>query len=211
MTDQDVLNELQYVVAEAPDHGASWPSGLWTTDEVIAYLNQRQQWFLRDTGVLLSFGTLSTVPQTIQHVLPTDFIRAHRVVWRTVANVRTPLFRKENWEIDISTPTWPYILATHPVFYQATESPSLELRTSPAALDAGLLDISYVARPTTVSNSGVTLTVPDEYVPTLKYGVLADMFSKVGRANDPARAKYCEARFQQGLVEARMLLQEWPA
>ena len=54
--------------------------------------------------------------------------------------------------------------------------------------------------------SGIPLLVADAWAPYLKYGVLADMFSKDGRGQDLLRARYCEQRFAEGIALASVLV-----
>lgn len=55
----------------------------------------------------------------------------------------------------------------------------------------------------------VPLVVPGEFSAAIKYGVMADMLSKVGRGQDPIRAAYCESRYQEGVEAAAMMLAGW--
>lgn len=50
--------------------------------------------------------------------------------------------------------------------------------------------------------------VPDSFFPYLKYGVLAKVFSMDGEVKDVLRARYCNARFQEGINIAQAVSQE---
>ena len=211
MFDHELLTEAQNATAEPTNGGTSWASGLWTVQEVIDYANHRQHRFLKDSGILLGLADISTVPLTIQHPLPADCVEIHRVVWHSADDVFTPLFRGDAWEADNADPSWPYTTVTIPIVWLDMESPFGYFRTMPPVNDVGRLEIGYVALAETLSNAGaVDVQVPDEFAPAVKYGILADMFSKVGRANDPARAQYCEQRFELGILTAQMLIREYP-
>lgn len=54
-----------------------------------------------------------------------------------------------------------------------------------------------------------TLTSPNDFTPAIKYGVLADMLTKVGRGQDLIRAAYCESRYQEGVEAAKIMLAGW--
>jgi hypothetical protein len=45
--------------------------------------------------------------------------------------------------------------------------------------------------------------LPNNLVPYLKFGVLADIFSNDGVWNDPIRAAYCKQRWEEGIVIAK--------
>jgi hypothetical protein len=42
-----------------------------------------------------------------------------------------------------------------------------------------------------------TFTIPDDWTPAIKWGALADLFSRESNAQDPLRAQYCEQRYRQ--------------
>lgn len=207
--DTQVLSQLQNHLVETANGGASWASALWTVQEVIDYLNERQRAFLKETQILLTRATIPAIPMIQRHALPVDWVATARVVWRDANALFTEIPRSDGFEADHATADWPYNSAPKPSLYMDTETPTLLMQTAPAASDAGQLQILYVALTTLLSNSGVAFAVPDEFVPALKYGVLADMLSKDGRAQDLARAAYCETRYQEGVAAAKIILRGW--
>jgi len=46
--------------------------------------------------------------------------------------------------------------------------------------------------------------IPDDFCWVVKWGAMADLLSKDGPARDPARASYCEQRYQQGVELCRL-------
>ena len=66
-----------------------------------------------------------------------------------------------------------------------------------------------MAIPTDPTGLGVDLVVPDEWAVCLKYGVMADMLSKLGRGNDPARSQWAEQLYQEGVLSARLTMAGW--
>lgn len=87
MTDQQLLTLLQYALVEPPDGGASWPSGLWTRDEVIAAFNTRTQQYLRDTQAIVTRVEIPVVAGTNPVSLPVDWIATLAAVWRTAGAI----------------------------------------------------------------------------------------------------------------------------
>jgi hypothetical protein len=210
VTDQNVLGEIQGLLVETNDGGLTWGSGMWTPTEVINYLNQRQFQFLKETALLMSRATLATNPNVTRQPLPTDWITTQRVVWQDANGVFTEVPRGDGWEADHGLLDWPYNLQSGPPkLYTDGEVPNLELEIFPAVLGSGVLQILYVNLSATLSNSGVAFTVPDEWTPCIKWGVIADMLGKVGRGYDPNRAKYAESRYQEGVEAAKVALRGW--
>jgi hypothetical protein len=205
VTDQQVLDELQYAVIEAPNHGASWPSGLWAVAEITEYLNEAQFQFLKATNAVQRRATLVTTPNVHRQPLPADWIATTRVAWTSPTGAISELPRASEAELDYAAATWGHETAARPEVYTDAETPSLQIEVAPAAWDGGILTILYTALSATLSNTGIVLTVPDECAPAIKWKVLALMLGKAGRGQDLVRAAYCEARYQE-IVQAVQLL-----
>lgn len=200
---------MQGHLLETQDSGATVSSGLWTVQECIDALNERQFRFLKDTALLLTPAEIVTVPNVLRHALPTDWIVTANSAYRNADNDWNELARSDGFEADNSSINdWP-IERGAPLLYTDGELPTLGIQIMPASLDAGVIHILYVALSTTLSNSGVTFTVPDEFVPAVKWGALGDLLGKVGRGADPQRSQYCEGRYQEGLVAAQLMLDGW--
>jgi hypothetical protein len=207
MTDRELLSEIQLAVVEPDDEGATWPSGLWSVDEVLGYLNQRQDQFLRDTAIVSSLDSLDVDIVYVDDgiaLLPGDWIVTLRAVWKRLTSYR-PLQRMDSWVSDHTRPSWPSVPGT-PSMFQEFGGPTLELQLSPIPDVSGSVELLYVALGTELDGSGVDLVIPDEFAPYIKWGVLSDMLSKIGRGQDMTRAQYAEQRFQEGIELARLML-----
>lgn len=206
VTDQQLLNECQYAVIEPPDNGATWPSGLWTLAEVLGYANQRQWYFLKETGIVTTTASITANAGTGNRFsLPTDWIGTVRAAWKDASHWQG-LQRSDTWQADHGMDTWEATAGT-PKLYMDAETPTLGIQIAPKPVINGTVEVLYVALSTTLDRSGIALTVPDEFAPYIKWGVLADMLSKVlGRQQDMTRAAYCEERFQEGITLAQCLI-----
>lgn len=210
IVDRDALKDVQLALVEDPvDSGESWTSGLWSVSEVISYLNQRQSEFLKLTGVRLTRASVTTVPQVQRHPLPSDWIATQRASFLASDGSRKVLTRSDPFELDHALPTWMHAEATKPKVYTDGMLPTRTIEIAPKASDGGVLELLYVALGTSLSNTGVPFQVPAEFVSPVKWGVIASMLGKVGRANDPKRAEYAEMRFQEGVEAAKMILSGW--
>lgn len=205
-TDQEVLAEIQGQLIETEDDGASWASGFWTVAEVIDYLNERQRDFLKETLCLVTPATLVTVPGVPRHALPQDWIATYDVQWRTPESVWKELPRSASFEMDLADVDWIYETQPTPDVFSDGDQATLLIQVMPPANDAGLLEILYIAVSAALSNTGVSFVVPDEFVPGIKWGVIADMLTKVGRAHDPVRAAYAESRYEEAVQAAKVML-----
>lgn len=204
-TDQQIMNQLQYAVLEPPDSGATWPSALWTQTEVVRYLTQRQDRILGETLPYATVGTIAVTEGTYNYLLPAGFIAAFSVVFTPTTSPSIPveLTPSDSWEADHGIPDWNLEEGSPKLYFT---KPTLNIYIAPSPNDDGELRLLYAHTGTAFTGSGQAATVQDEIVPILKYGVLADMLSKIGRANDPIRADYCEQRFKTGVDVIHTLL-----
>ncbi len=207
-TDQQVLTQLQYVMIESPDGGATWGSGMWTAAEIINYLNQRQNRFLKDTQLHFGLANIDATEGDNEYDLPDDWITTVRVVWISPDGSTRELIRSNSWEADYGIPTWTYIEGP-PKIYLDVDTPVLTIKLAPLPDEDGTLQVHYVPMGALMDGTGELVTLPDEFMSAVKYGVLADMFAKVGRATDAGRSGYCQKRYQLGVDIAKMLLNGW--
>lgn len=210
MTDQQLLQQCQYSLIEPPDGGQSWPSGLWARDEILSYLNQRQDQLLNETQLLVTAASLPVASGIFLVDLPADWLQTISLVWRGDDGRIVELQRVDSFEADHTDPLWVTVGATSPLFYMDEDVPgSLLVRIGPAPTGAGDLDLLYVATGTSLTGNGISLTVPDELAHAVKYGVLAEALKKDGRALDPARSAYCEQRVDLAKQACEIILQGW--
>lgn len=230
-TDADVLREVQQHLLEEP--GAVFGSGLWTVDEFRTFLSQRIHGFQKETAVALRQAYVQ-VPQGVRLAeLPPDWVLTAALTWWGEDGKAWELARGSSWEIDCNNGRGP----GRPILYNDQEQELHQVAVSPVPKDQGVLDLLYAGYGPVVGGvgswylddlggtagsgapfldpdllgpfGGQSLMLPDELVPYLKWGVLADLLGKLGRGQDPARAAYCEARFQEGILLVHLLLQGW--
>lgn len=206
LLDTVILGSIQLHLVEPLDSGASWASGFWTVSEVVGYLNQRQYQLLKETLILIDTATLPTIPNVLRHALPQDWIATYDVQWHDADGGWKELPQSDSYATDHAIPTWDYEQAPAPAVSSDGDQQTLTIQIAPAPSDAGVLEILYVKLSSLLTGLGASFTVPDEFTVAVKWGVIADMLSKVGRAYDPERAKYAESRYQEGVEAGRILL-----
>lgn len=199
--DTTVLSEIQRVTIEgAGDGGVTWPSNMWTAAEVIGYANQRQNRFLSETSLRWTrLETALTLAQTNQ-AAPADWVETVFVAYKSGAALYRELPKLDALELDLIVPTWPGASSASPRGYYETDGDTLTTYVVPAPTEVGsALERYYVALGVALTGAGVNLSVPDEYVPTIKYGILSDMFQKIGPAQNLVLAQMCEERWTEGI------------
>ncbi len=210
VTDRQILNELQFDVIEAPDSGATFPSGLWTATEVLEFLNGRQRSFVRRTRAHVARVPLTLAANTESIDLAAvvgggyeDVYQIVHLVLELAAGTFHEIPPSSTYAADHAIPTWSTTAAAQavPNAYTTRDTPSVTIRLMPASSVGGTLWIHYIPRPWTLdrlgAGSGETLMVQAELALGVKWGVLAEMLGKPGRAQDPQRAAYAEARAQE--------------
>ncbi len=208
-TDQAILQQVQYALIEPPDGGQSWPSGLWTRDELLGLATQSQDSFLYDTLLLVGIANLPVAIGDHLIALPFDWLRTVSAVWRGSDGTITELQRADSFEADHGLPTWELTNAS-PILYMDDDVPgSLLIRIGPAPLVAGVLELLYVPAGTDLNGGGEILVLPDELSHVVKYGVLEGALSKDGRGKDAVRAQYCADRVQLAVEAAEIILKGW--
>lgn len=210
IADQTVLSEIQRVTLEGSgDGGLLWPSGMWTAAEVLGYLNHRQNRFLAATGLVWTVLETPAVQGSEPQPAPDDWIATLFIAFKDATGRYVELPKLDVQEIDLILPTWPSLTCSIPHGYYEIDGSTLTTYVVPCPLDAGCaLERYYVALGTALTAGGVLFSVPDEFVPTIKYGCLAEMFSKVGQANNPVLAQAAEARWEEGVQVGTLMGQQ---
>jgi hypothetical protein len=122
------------------------------------------------------------------------------LVWKDDNGDRLELPRVDHHELDLALSTWPNGTAEQPAVYADTDTASLTIHVAPIPTNGGEFEIFYVPSAPDLPGDGTgTFMVPEEFVPFIKYGIMADMYGKNGRAHNPELAQYCEARFAEGV------------
>lgn len=211
IADRTILEELQRVTIEAAgDGGVSWPSGMWTMAEVLGYLNQRQNRWLGATSLLWTHALTPVVANQARQAAPSNWTATIFMAFCDLNGCFRELPKVDTHELDLRYVGWPLTSSDRPYGYYETEGETLSTYLAPIPSAAiTQLEWYYVALGAALTQTpSITFTVPDEFVPTIKYGALADMFSKVGPAANPILAAACEERWTEGLEMGKLMATE---
>ena len=212
LTDRGLLNELQYVLIEPPDGGDTWPSLVWTREEVLDAVNAGARALCRDTHLRVTRTEINVLAGTTAIALPSDWLATAHLVWRGLTGTRTPLGPVDGFEGDLAQPGWE---TTHglPLGYADLDGPTLTLRLCPTPNADGTLELLYIALPPLIDpalgGGAVALPLAPEFTSALKYAALGTLLRKVGRLLDDERARYAERRYALTETAATILLGGW--
>lgn len=204
-TDAELLATIQRTTLEGDGTDPlTWPSGMWTLAEVLGYATQRQNRFLQRAAVLWTVLEQAVAVQSAQ-TLPVDWVATLLVASRTAEGYRE-VPTTDPFALDRAHPGWQLTASTtHPYGYYEIDGETRTGYLVPApTADVLGLELYYVALGTALDASGIDLSIPDEYVPTLKAGILADLFSKVGEGQNLSLAAVCESRWEEGVQVATL-------
>ncbi len=210
LTDRQMIAEIQYHLLEPADPTTWTGTTMYTLDDLTNSLQRRRNQFLSETGTVLTHTSQVVVPTPIgREPLADTFIDVRRVAWKAALPKTDviPLWRNDEWAYNAYQPGWSVNPDT-PVSYSQIGTPPLQLQLSPVPIDAGEIDILSVQTGADFNPSlnATLLGIPDNLAWVLKWGTLADLFSKDGEARDNGRAAYCEHRWQEGCELARQFV-----
>jgi hypothetical protein len=86
-----------------------------------------------------------------------------------------------------------------PSTYLLSTQPPLSFDTNCPPAFGGSYELLTVEAGVTLAFTGTAtpFLIPDDWTPAIKWGALADLFSRESNAQDPLRAQYCETRYRQ--------------
>ncbi|HKT90088.1 MAG TPA: hypothetical protein VJQ59_16705 [Candidatus Sulfotelmatobacter sp.] len=204
VTDEDLIKAMEYHLLEPPTPTSWTGTDQFTLSDLSDALTRRTNQFLLDTSCVMSSSQIATgvVPSGRFALADTTTI-VRQVNFQPTGGDWVSLWAEDNWSIDaannsIQSPGTPEV-------YSLSETPKLTVRLSPAPNLPGTMELVTVECPAQFTPpSGAAMNVPDDYTWAIKFGALADLFGRDGQARDPMRAQYCEQRYQEGVIAARI-------
>lgn len=230
LTDRDLISLILYQLLEPQLTGGFAYQGTdqFSLAQITQAIERRINRFMSATGCVVtrSIHTISAPP--ISRVdLPNNLIDIRRLGWLTSSDDRTWDEATDAWDDDTST--WDtsvvvgYPLSRedsftisaltrsgsvpgNPKVYAQSVLPPASIQIHPPPAINGALDLcgTYSISGLAPSVNPTTIRIPDDLIWGVRFGVLADLLSTDGQDPDPARASYCEGRFQQAVQLAKL-------
>ncbi len=204
LLDSDQVKTLQYHLLE-PATGTSWTgSDQFNLTQVTQALQKRRDRFLLETGIVQSYSLLATavpIPNNGRVPLPVNCIDVRRLAWKDGGGTFYPLWRNDEFALNSFSPGW--LTPGVPSTYSAIVAPPLLAQLAPPPASPGSLECITVDSGAALNPAaGVLMGIPDDFVPFVKWGALADLLSLDGKAYDPVRAAYAESVYALGVTLA---------
>ena len=201
VTDQELLKRITYHPLENGDADATGTT-LMTTQfsiqEMLDNMNLIQQRFLRDCAPVILRATQASTPGQNRYSLPADHIHTRRMTWQAQAtgSKAKSLISTDSYQLDRGTSDWEQNTTAQPRYFnEGSNLPTLEFDLAKAPSQAGIIGLTYVPQPPTLTGAGVPLMILDEAESAILYGTMGELLSSEGEAIDPERADYCEKRY----------------
>lgn len=214
-TDFNLYTIIEYHLLEPPT-GPVWTgTDMFTINDLTQSLQRRWDEMLGVSGCTITQSIQAAPAVTTRNILNDLTIDVRRVAWfPTPASDSDPAAPSVMWQEDIwSQQAFEDGYTTYPqgtpFTYAISSTPQLTFDTDVVPQQPGNYEVLKVnASGYTFNVSTPTvINIPTDFCWILKWGVLADLFSKESEAKDVMRANYCNQRYKQGL----RLLQESPA
>ena len=205
-TDVSLLSSMCYALIEAQMSGATWNgTDMFTTADLVGALQRRRDQFLVETGMVLTRQLVAGPAPPISRLpLPQAVIDVRRGAWIDAISGNVSLVWKNDewraqalrydWATSTGIPTGMSVAVTPPVSAQLMPPPA-----APGTLELLSVNSGAPLNPAT----GVLLGIPDDFAWVVRWGALADLLGQDGQSRDPARAAYCEQRWQEGILAAK--------
>jgi hypothetical protein len=208
ITDYQVIAWIMAYLLEPPLTTTWTGTGQFSFSQIASAVQNRLNRFLGDTGS----GTTRNVqmtgvgPSASRIFLPEGVLDVRRVTWADPTGFPYTLWRDDEYAMQAFrsygslTPTDPPQVwgkfVVPPVGIQVYPPPPNPGQVETLVVQAG---VNIGTTPAAVVNTPVTLGIPEDFSWGLTFGALSDLLSADGPARDPARALYCEQRYQESV------------
>jgi hypothetical protein len=177
--------------------------GIWTSDEMLNYLNNAEKIFLQKTGVLKIDATVTSVPGTvILYDRPANTMDIDRISFNG-----KPLRRQTSWDLERENRNWRATPNGSPSYWHEDHlaNSQFELDKRPAA--GGIIRViaDYLPDPYTSISTG-NIHLKDSWEPYLRWKVLSQALARDGDNQDLGRSRYAHERFKMGIYLARRIM-----
>lgn len=208
--DTSVVSEMLAMLLEPQLSGSPLAyvgTDMFSLDDLTQAIQRRRDQFLVDTGMILSLSVIPGIVPSVAGLEPLadSIIDVRRATWIDTSGVRSQLWKTDEWNSRAFFPDWETAPTDPPTGFSMSILGPLMFQFVPPPVNGGQLELLSVTTGATLNPpTGVLLGIPDNFVWVVMFGALADLLSIAGEAADPDRAAYCEQRYQEGIVAAKL-------
>lgn len=208
LLDQDLFIDLKYSLMENASTVNSWTgTSQFTLQQCQDALEKAKFEFHLRTNLVQNFLQVSLPAPPASRVSISDgVIDITRVAFLSSSpgSSYIPLIRTEEASSSSFFNNWNNNPAT-PYGYSVIMTPKVSLQLIPVSITGGTLDVICLSTGSSLDlTSGVLLSIPDDWAWAIKWKALFYLLSKDGEATDQARAGYCNQRFEEAIIAAKV-------
>lgn len=206
VTDVDLYTIMEYHLLEPPT-GVLWTgTEQFTITDLMSALQRRRDEILSTTGCSITLSTLPTTPGQVRNYLNDSILDVRRIAWfpTPVSNQDTAVpnvvWPEDSWSFQAFEDGYTTFTQGTPSSYALSSQPPLSFDVDRVPQQPGVYELLTVNAGTALMTTQPTIIpIPTDFCWVLKWGALADLFSKEAEAKDEMRATYCNKRYQQGM------------
>ena len=206
LKDTDLESQMCYnLIEKQPSAGVWQGTDQFTIYDLTQALQRRRDQFLVETGMVLTRQLVSGIIPPIGSVALDDSVidLRHSAWLDALSGQWSTMWKSDEYREQALNFNW-YTSPGIPTGASMTVQPPVRLQLLPPPLNPGELETLTVNAGAALDPTvGVLLGIPDDFTWVIKFGALADLLGQDGQARDPARAAYCESRWQEGIIAAR--------
>lgn len=196
LTDQDVYSRLQYHLLEEQLANAGVLTTQFSSTAFVNSVERKRDEFLFRTNSVRSVISVSVAPNTGSIALPQNVMEVQRAYWLPASNGQVqPLFRGDQFgkSAFYSMP----VAATDPQVYSAGVEPPLLVELYPNPAVNGNVEMVTINSQAALSAANpTTLYLPQDCIPGIAWGAIADLLDSNAEASDSGRAAYARQRYE---------------
>lgn len=186
-------------VAGEPIAGATFPVGespdpFYTQSEMLNYVSNAQNDYLVRVPLIYNVVDQAFASGQRTQAMPADTIQVERIAFGGAA-----LYEQGQTSLDLLNYTWAQQAAGNPTLWFEDRTGYMTYGLNQIPLNAFSVEVLYAQRGAAALGLGDSFLLPDVFLTYVKYGALAEVFSKDGEQRDPERARYCADRFETGV------------
>lgn len=179
--------------------GATFPVGempdpFYTQSEMLSYIANAQNDYLVRVPVIYNVVAQAFASRQKTQTMPADTIQIERIAYGGSA-----LYEQSQTSLDLLNYTWSQQAATNPTLWFEDRTGFMTYGLDQIPLNAFSVEVLYAQRAAATLGLSDAFLLPDAFLTYVKYGALAEVFSKDGEQRDPERAQYCAQRFATGV------------
>lgn len=198
LQDQDIYTRITYALLEPPSAIAAVSTAQFAQDEIIQSVQRKRDEFISRTGCRSTIQNLPVVANVSTVQLPSTVIQVRRGYWLPTDNLLPfPLFDTDEFAISAFQPFAPNTPG-QPIAYSSGVRPPLQVEIVPAsAVDGNIEFVVHESQSALSAAQATTILIPNDFIPGLMWGAIADLFSFNLLGKDAVRAEIARQRFEE--------------